>query len=260
MFGSNILDVVIGLAFTFFLLSIVASAGQELLSQAISWRSKTLKSGIGQLLADPTFNGLAGQVYANPLVSSLGTPSYLKNTRFADALMESLSTAEAASQTTIATVLQGIEALPAGERRRRNSRSWPGRAAPTWRSCAPRLRAGSTTRWIDCAAATSATRRRCCSRSASSWHSCSMSTPSRWRRRSPTTRRSETPSWRRPRPSPAQRHQRRRPPTRSRRSTDSIPRSVGASAGIRPPRYPTGAADHLPAPCGVEPGRGGASD
>lgn len=115
MFGSNILDVVIGLAFTFFLLSIVASAGQELVSQAARWRSKTLKTGIGKLLGDPAFTGLAGQVYAHPLVSSLGpTPSYLKNTRFADALMESLSTAQAATQTTITTVLEGIDALPAG--------------------------------------------------------------------------------------------------------------------------------------------------
>ncbi len=114
MFGSNILDVVIGLAFTFFLLSIVASAAQEAVSQAVSWRAKTLKSGISKLLDDPTLTGLAGQVYAHPLVSALGTPSYLKSTRFADSLIESLSTAEAASQTTITTVIEGIDALPPG--------------------------------------------------------------------------------------------------------------------------------------------------
>ena len=114
MFGSDILEVVIGLSFTFFLLSIVASAGQELVSQIVSWRATTLKDGIGKLLADPTFAGLAGEVYSHPLVSSLGQPSYLKNTRFADSLIESLSTAEAASETTMETVLAGIEALPPG--------------------------------------------------------------------------------------------------------------------------------------------------
>jgi hypothetical protein len=115
MLGSDILEVVIGLAFAFFILSIVASAGQELISQIVAWRARTLKGGIGKLLADQTFQGLAGQVYAHPLVSALGAPSYLKDTRFADALMETLSTAEVASQTTLDTVVAGIEALPEGD-------------------------------------------------------------------------------------------------------------------------------------------------
>jgi hypothetical protein len=115
MFGSDILEVVIGLAFTFFLFSIVASAGQELVSQIVSWRARTLKIGIGKLLDDPTFEGLAGKVYGHPLVSALGKPAYLKNTRFADSLIETLSTAQAASQTSMVTVLAGIEALPPGD-------------------------------------------------------------------------------------------------------------------------------------------------
>ncbi len=114
MFGSNILDVVIGLAFTYFLLAVVASAGQELVAQAVSWRAKTLKNGVGNLLADPTFEGLAGRVYSNPLIASLDRPSYLRNTRFADSLLHTLSTAQTAGEISIETVVQGIDALPDG--------------------------------------------------------------------------------------------------------------------------------------------------
>jgi hypothetical protein len=117
VFGSDILDVVIALAFTYSLLSIVASAGQELVAQAVSWRAKTLKQGIGHLLDDPTFQGLANEVYRHPLIASLDRPSYLRNTRFADSLLETLSTAEAATQTSILTVVAGINALPPGNAR-----------------------------------------------------------------------------------------------------------------------------------------------
>ena len=114
MFGSDILDVVIGLSFTFFLLSIVASSAQELIAQALQWRRSTLRKGIGDILGDPTLTGLAGAVYAHPLVSALGSPSYLKNTRFADSLIETLSTAASAADTTFASVVAGIAALPDG--------------------------------------------------------------------------------------------------------------------------------------------------
>src|SRR5262245_29435470 len=93
MLGSDILDVVVSLSFIFFLLSIVASAGQELVSQAISWRSKSLKDGIKKMLGDPTFTALAKEVYDHPLIKTLGAkgPSYLSNDRFADSLIESLN-------------------------------------------------------------------------------------------------------------------------------------------------------------------------
>ena len=114
MLGSDVLDVVIALSFIFFLLSIVASAGQELISQLVSWRARSLQKDIGKMLGDPTLQALAGTVYSHPLISSLGRPSYLKNTRFADALIETLSTAALATDTTLTTVLAGIEALPDG--------------------------------------------------------------------------------------------------------------------------------------------------
>lgn len=118
MFGSDVLDVVIALAFTYFLLSIVASAGQELVAQAVKWRARTLRAGVGQLLADPTFDGLAREVYEHPLITSLGTPSYLRGTRFADSLLDVLSTAESVADTTVDSVVDGVGALPDGPAKR----------------------------------------------------------------------------------------------------------------------------------------------
>ena len=116
MFGSDIVDVVIALAFIYFLLSIVASAALESVAQILDWRSKTLKEGVGTLLGDPAFQGLARKVYANPLVKALGTPtsdpSYLKDTRFADALLDTLNTAPSAAEATVATIKAGIAELP----------------------------------------------------------------------------------------------------------------------------------------------------
>ena len=114
MFGSDILDVVFAMAFTYFLLSIVASAGQELFSQAAKWRAKTLREGIGQLLADPGFEGLAGEVYSHPLIASLNGPSYLRGKRFADSLLDVLDTADAVTDATFNTVIDGVNALPDG--------------------------------------------------------------------------------------------------------------------------------------------------
>jgi len=114
MFGSDIMDVVLALAFTFFLLSIVASAGQELIAQAMQWRARTLRRGVGQLLGDPAFDGLAAKVYDHPLIASLNNPSYLRGGRFADSLLAVVDTADAVTGATIHTVAEGVNALPDG--------------------------------------------------------------------------------------------------------------------------------------------------
>lgn len=120
MFGSDIIDAVIALAFIYFLLSLVASAVQESIAQWRGWRWKNLQSGIETMLSDSTLMGL---VYGNPLIRALGTewktnPSYVKNTRFADAMVDSLIQLSAAAGTTVsaatatmATVKQGLGQL-----------------------------------------------------------------------------------------------------------------------------------------------------
>jgi hypothetical protein len=68
LFGSTLLDVVIGLVFTYLLLSIVCSAINEFVARLLQLRAKTLEAGIGNLLQDPD---LAQMVLDNPLISGI---------------------------------------------------------------------------------------------------------------------------------------------------------------------------------------------
>jgi hypothetical protein len=68
------LDVFIGLAFLFFLLSIVCSSINEAIATAFNLRAKTLEAGIRKLLGDST---AAQRFYANWRVSQLCKPSRL---------------------------------------------------------------------------------------------------------------------------------------------------------------------------------------
>lgn len=100
MFGSTILDVAIGLIFTFLMISLVTSAATEALASGLSWRANTLLQGVKDLLNDPQFTGLARDLYNHDLVNSLdngtaGTqaqlgakPSYIDPKQFASALID----------------------------------------------------------------------------------------------------------------------------------------------------------------------------
>ena len=46
MFGSGAMDVAIGLAFVFALLSLICSSVTELISQLLGWRAQTLEQGL----------------------------------------------------------------------------------------------------------------------------------------------------------------------------------------------------------------------
>lgn len=100
MFGSNILDIAIGLMFTFLTISLISSAATEAVSSAMSWRADTLFDGVKNLLNDQQFTGLARDIYNHGLVNSLsegnaaqGTapsvkPSYIDPKLFASALLD----------------------------------------------------------------------------------------------------------------------------------------------------------------------------
>ena len=102
MLNSTILDVAIGLVFTFLAMSLAVSAIVETVASAMKWRAGTLLQGMKDLLNDPTFKGLALDVYNHPLVSprDSGTaitendlknlPAYVQPSQFADALMDIL--------------------------------------------------------------------------------------------------------------------------------------------------------------------------
>ena len=72
MFNSNVLEVGVGLIFTFLAVSLITGAIIEAITSIIGWRANTLKNGIKALLNDPGFNGLARDLYAHASVNPRG--------------------------------------------------------------------------------------------------------------------------------------------------------------------------------------------
>jgi len=93
MFGSDALEVAIGVIFVWLLLSLVCSAANELIASWLGWRAKDLESGLHSLLREPK---MVERVYDHPLIRSLSRgdqkPSYLPSRAFALALMDELVT------------------------------------------------------------------------------------------------------------------------------------------------------------------------
>jgi hypothetical protein len=103
MFGSNILDVAIGLALIFLLLSLVASGVREAVEAVIKSRAVELERGIRTLLNDPRGEHVARAFYEHPLIYSLyhdefepaerrfrgrNLPSYIPARNFAVAILD----------------------------------------------------------------------------------------------------------------------------------------------------------------------------
>lgn len=102
MFGSSILDVLLGVVFTFLAVSLAASAVTEAVASLLKLRQATLLAGIKSLLNDPQFEGLARDLYNHALVNPLSSgaartvgdlthkPAYIDARHFAAALTELL--------------------------------------------------------------------------------------------------------------------------------------------------------------------------
>jgi hypothetical protein len=97
VFGSVVLDVAIGMVLVYLLLSLVATAGQELLARWSHARAALLEEGMCELLVEPE---LVAAVYSHPMIASLyrGTyaeakkkkqlPSYIPAKNFSAALLD----------------------------------------------------------------------------------------------------------------------------------------------------------------------------
>jgi len=94
MFGSEVLDVAIGLFVIYLILSTVCSGINEAIAGLLAKRAATLEEGLRSLLRDPQRTGVAKEFFEHPLISSLGSrtraPSYIPSHLFAVALMDIL--------------------------------------------------------------------------------------------------------------------------------------------------------------------------
>lgn len=109
MFGSTVLEVAIGLMFTFLMISLVTSAVTEALASVMGWRANTLLDGVKSLLNDQNFTGLAKDIYNHALVNPRengaakteaelkSTPSYIDTTQFAAAFTQLVGLTPAAA-------------------------------------------------------------------------------------------------------------------------------------------------------------------
>jgi hypothetical protein len=103
MFGSSILEAAIAVLFVYLLLSLMCTALNEGIASLIQKRGKNLFEGIKNLLNDPTFTGLAQQVYNHGLIGGISQhaaepgkktrlPSYVSSENFSLALLDILGT------------------------------------------------------------------------------------------------------------------------------------------------------------------------
>jgi hypothetical protein len=103
MFGSKILEIIIGLVFIYWLLSLLCSGINEMISSIISMRAKDLEKAIRNLLNDPKGKGPAKDFYNHSLVRALKkggerNPSYIPSRTFALAMMDVIAPARLSSQ------------------------------------------------------------------------------------------------------------------------------------------------------------------
>jgi hypothetical protein len=101
MFGSNVLEVAIGVIFVYLLLSLICTALNEGIASLLDKRSNNLFEGVKNLLNDPKFTGLAQQLYNHGLIAGTSQhaadpdratrkPSYMSPANFSLALLDIL--------------------------------------------------------------------------------------------------------------------------------------------------------------------------
>ena len=100
MFGSEMIDVAIGMIFTYLLLSLICSAINELMERSLKNRAADLERGLRELLDDQAGSGLVKRVYDHGMVNGLfkggydpaasdksNLPSYIPSRNFALAIL-----------------------------------------------------------------------------------------------------------------------------------------------------------------------------
>jgi hypothetical protein len=86
MFGSQVLEVAVGLVLMYLLLSLVCSSIREGLEAWLKSRAADLERGIRELLNDPKAEGLARALYTHPLVFGLFRDGYNPKPKISETL------------------------------------------------------------------------------------------------------------------------------------------------------------------------------
>jgi hypothetical protein len=115
MFGSQVLEVVIGLSLIYLVLSIGCSGVKEVIAAMFSLRAKTLERGVRSMLRNGP-NGLTSQLFAHPLIQATAPegqkPSYISARMFAAALLDLVAPADASQPRTIESLRAGVSQIP----------------------------------------------------------------------------------------------------------------------------------------------------
>jgi hypothetical protein len=117
MFGSTVLEVVVGLTFCYATVALIVSTLQEALASALRLRANCLLAGIKSMLNDPDFTTLARALYGHALVnpqSPHARPTHIAPAHFAIALVEAIHTMPG----NMAQLGRDIDALPDPQIRR----------------------------------------------------------------------------------------------------------------------------------------------
>ena len=121
MFGSEILDVAIGLVFLFLLLSLVCSSLKESMEAVSKYRARDLERGLREMLGDASKSGLVAELYNHPLINGLykgsydpnnkkNLPSYIPSRIFALALTDLLKPSQVIQPRTAAAAEEELKA------------------------------------------------------------------------------------------------------------------------------------------------------
>jgi hypothetical protein len=123
MFGSQVLDVVVGMVFVYLLLSIICTAANEMIASLFSLRGRTLAKGITNLFADKQIKGLVELFYDHPLIKSLyrgkRKPSFIPPHTFALALFDGIAPAKGDGTALMSELKAAVIGLPGDSELRR---------------------------------------------------------------------------------------------------------------------------------------------
>jgi hypothetical protein len=153
MFNSAVLDLAIGLIFCFLTVSLATGTIVEAIASLFAIRARTLRKGIGQLVNDSSFKGLAKEIYAHALVNPRGdgtdasagagkrkNPAYIDRQLFGQAMLDILKispeVANAANDPTAPLGKPTVDALKKAVKGALKPASTP-QAAPTAQDKAP---------------------------------------------------------------------------------------------------------------------------